>query len=62
MEVSINGGTPKSSIFMGFSIINHPFLGTPMTMETSISSYQYLILAKMGEAKSKTANHPFWRF
>ena len=24
------GGTPKSSIFMGFSIINHPFWDTPI--------------------------------
>ena len=26
--VSKNNGTPKSSILIGFSIINHPFLGT----------------------------------
>jgi len=25
MGVSENGGTPKSSILIGFSIINHPF-------------------------------------
>ena len=29
MDVSLNGGTPKSSILIGFSIINHPFWGTP---------------------------------
>ena len=29
MGVSVNGGTPKSSILIGFSIINHPFWGTP---------------------------------
>ena len=28
MGVSLNGGTPKSSILNGFSIINHPFWGT----------------------------------
>ena len=28
MGVSNNSGTPKSSIFIGFSIINHPFWGT----------------------------------
>ena len=28
MDVSFNGGTPKSSILIGFSIINHPFWGT----------------------------------
>ena len=28
MGVSKNNGTPKSSILIGFSIINHPFWGT----------------------------------
>ena len=28
MGVSLNGGTSKSSIWIGFSIINHPFWGT----------------------------------
>ena len=36
MGGSINGGTLKSSILIGFSLINHPFRGTPMTMETPI--------------------------
>ena len=27
MDVSENSGTPKSSILIGFSIINHPFWG-----------------------------------
>ena len=30
MGVSKNGGTPKSCILIGFSIINHPFWGTPI--------------------------------
>ena len=30
MEVSWNRGTPKSSILIGFSNINHPFGGTPI--------------------------------
>ena len=33
LRVSINGGTPKSSTLMtlmGFSLINHPFWGTPI--------------------------------
>ena len=30
MGVSLNGGTPKSSILIGFSIINHLFWGTPI--------------------------------
>ena len=29
MDVSKNSGTPKSSILIGFSMINHPFWGTP---------------------------------
>ena len=29
MGVSKNNGTPKSSILIGFSLINHPFWGTP---------------------------------
>ena len=28
LDVSRNSGTPKSSILIGFSIINHPFWGT----------------------------------
>ena len=28
MDVSENSGTPKSSILIGFSIVNHPFWGT----------------------------------
>ena len=30
LDVSKNNGTPKSSILIGFSIINHPFEGTPI--------------------------------
>ena len=30
MGVSKNNGTPKSSILIGVSIINHPFGGTPI--------------------------------
>ena len=30
MDVSENSGTPKSSISIGFSIINHSFWGTPI--------------------------------
>ena len=35
MGVSINSDTPKSSILIGFSIINHPF-GVPLYLETPI--------------------------
>ena len=30
LDVSENSGTPKSSTLIGFSIINHPFWGTPI--------------------------------
>ena len=38
MGVSENSGTPKSSILIGFSIINHPFWGT-LFLETPIYIY-----------------------
>ena len=37
MGVSKNSGTPKSSILIGFSIINHPFLGIPIFGNTIYS-------------------------
>ena len=42
MGVSKNSGTPKSSILMGFSIINHPFWGTPISGNTHIWMYIFL--------------------
>ena len=36
MDVSLNGGTPKSSILIGYSLINHPFWGTPIFGNTHI--------------------------
>ena len=36
MDVSKNSGTPKSSILIGFSIINHPFWGTTIFGNTHI--------------------------
>ena len=38
MGVSKNRGTPKSSILIGFSIINHPFWGTPTFGNTHMDS------------------------
>ena len=38
MGVSENSGTPKSSILIGFSIINHPFWGTPIFGNTQINT------------------------
>ena len=36
MGVSLNAGTPKSSILIGISMINHPFWGTPIFGNTHI--------------------------
>ena len=36
MDVSENSGTPKSSILIGCSIINHPFWGTPIFGNTQM--------------------------
>ena len=38
MGVSKNSGTPKSSVVVGFSIINHPFWGTPIFGNTHINT------------------------
>ena len=37
MDVSENSGTRKSSSLVGFSIINHPFWGTPIFGNTHIT-------------------------
>ena len=46
MGVSKNSGTPKSSILIGFSIINHPFWGTPIFGNTHIYIYIWCISTK----------------
>ena len=45
LGVSKNSGTPKSSILIGFSIINHPFWGTPNFGNTHITFHFCQILA-----------------
>ena len=52
--VSLNGGTPKSSILIGFSIINHPFWGTPIFGNIHI----YLHLAEKIKANVGTYSSP----
>ena len=46
MDVSKNKGTPKSSILIGFSIINHPFWGTTIFGNTHIIVLDRFILLK----------------
>ena len=38
-DVSKNRGTPKSSILIGFSLINHPFWGTIIFGNTHVKSH-----------------------
>ena len=40
MDVSENSGVPKSSILIGFSIVNHPFWGTTIFGNTHIGTSQ----------------------
>ena len=40
LVVSKNRDTPKSSILIGFSIINHPFSGTPIFGNTHLEKFQ----------------------
>ena len=51
MGVSKNRGTPKSSILRGFSIINHPFWGTPI-LETPIKRDPIIFLRMVLEPMS----------
>jgi len=43
LGASKNSGTPKSSILIGFSIINHPFWGTPIFGNTHMNILKYSI-------------------
>ena len=43
MDVSKNSGTPKSSILIGFSIINHPFWGTFVFGNTHIAEFAWAV-------------------
>ena len=38
VDISKNWGTPKSSILIGFSTVNHPFSGTPIFGNTHVAS------------------------
>ena len=52
VDVSENSGTPKSSILIEFSIINHPFWGTPIfgnhhVMSCHVRFWCFPLLAKV---------------
>ena len=48
MGVSKNNGTPKSSILIGFSIINHPFWGTPIFGNILIPLFYRVLFPSQG--------------
>ena len=50
--VSENSGTPKSSILKGFSIINHPFWGTPIFGNTHMVVFEVLTFSSQQLSKS----------
>ena len=45
MDVSKNSGTPKSSILIGLSSINHPFWGTLIFGNTYMDSNSPIVAA-----------------
>ena len=60
MDVSENGGNPKSSILIGVSIINHPFwvplfLGTPI-YDTFFLHIYHVNQSKVGKYTSHTVD------
>ena len=55
MDVSENSGTPKSSILIGFSIINRPFWGTPIFGNTHMYIRYIMFISKC----AKTSEHHF---
>ena len=61
MDVSKNSGTPKSSILMTFSIINHPFWATPIFGNTHILPKLKVIYAILG-VKNPYTFPPFFQF
>ena len=47
LGVSKNKGTPKSSILIGFSFINHPFWATPILGNTHLNSTEAIALGSV---------------
>ena len=62
MDVSENSGTSKSSNLIGFSIINHPFWGTPIfeNKNTSFHARFPKIFTRSGSGISSSLGCLFW--
>ena len=58
MGVSKNRGTPKSSILIGFSIINHPFWGTIIFGNTHMQVRQVLGIIISSNVSGTKFHHP----
>ena len=61
MGVSKNRGTPKSSILIGFSIINHPFWVRYLVQKHPMLLDHALFLDELGTTRSCVANGRIWR-
>ena len=60
MGGSENNGTPKSSILVGFSIINHPFWSTPIFGNTHIVDHSQKVVVYIGVALIFGTFSEFW--
>ncbi len=56
MGFSKNSGIPKSSILIGFSIINHPFWGTPILGNTHMYLDGWLIIMVNNVGKNQSSH------
>ena len=56
MDVSENRDTPKSSILIGFSIINHPFWGTHIFGNTHIEREREIGSTKKNGCRFQLSN------
>ena len=59
MDVSKNSGTPKSSILIGVSIINHPFWGTPISGNTQMFPNNYSMYLDPPDVPRCAIKQPF---
>ena len=59
MDVSENSGTPKSFILIGFSIINHPFWGSPIFGNTRMGMGFLLRTSFLGTSETRPKGEAF---
>ena len=59
MGVSENRGIPKSSILIGFSIMNHPFWGTLIFGNTHVKKSFCIGIVERFHVRGKGSRRPF---